>query len=124
MRNVCPKFVQPNGNNNTNKAKGSACVLNIDDARRDPDVVSGTFLINSTYAIVFFDSGANKSFVSTAFKKCLGKETQTSSSPYSFELADRKEARITEAIKGCTINLDKNVLPIDVMPMQLGGFDV
>jgi hypothetical protein len=73
MMKDCPKFVPPNGNNNTNKAKGRAYVLNIDDTRRGPDV-SGMFLINNTYASVLFDSGANKSFVSTVFKKCLSKE--------------------------------------------------
>jgi hypothetical protein len=74
MRKDCPKFAPPTGNNDTNKAKGRAYVLNIDEARKDLDVVSGMFLINSTYANVLFDSGANKRFVSTAFKKCLGKD--------------------------------------------------
>jgi hypothetical protein len=108
MRKDCPKYATPTGNNN-NKAKGRAFVLNIDEARKDPVVVSGTFLVDSTYASVLFDSGENKSFVFITFKKHLSKEAQTLSSPYSVELADGKEARITEIIKGCTINLDGNV---------------
>jgi hypothetical protein len=113
----CPKFAPPNGNNNINKSKGMTYVLNIDDARRDPDVVSGTFLINSTYANVLYDLGANKSFVSTAFRKYLGKEAQPLSNPYSVELIDGREVRINETIKGCTINLDGNVFPLELMPM-------
>jgi hypothetical protein len=113
MRKECPKATTPMGNNNNNKAKDRAFVLNIDEARKDPDVVSGTFLVNSTYASVLFYSRANKSFVSTAFKKHLGREAQTLSSLYSVELVDGKETKITETTKGCTINLDGNVLPID-----------
>jgi hypothetical protein len=43
-----------------------------------------------------FDLGENKSFVSTAFKKFLGKEAQPLSSRYVVELADGKEAGITK----------------------------
>jgi hypothetical protein len=51
-------------------------------------------------------------------------KAQTLSSPYSVELANGKEVRITKTVKGCTINLVGNVLLIARMPMQLGGFNV
>ena len=36
-----------------------------------PDVVTGTFLVNNTYARVLFDSGANRSFISHEFCSLL-----------------------------------------------------
>ena len=37
------------------------------DARKDPNVVTGTFLLNNHYASILFDTGADLSFVSTEF---------------------------------------------------------
>ncbi|KAJ9553882.1 LOW QUALITY PROTEIN: hypothetical protein OSB04_017927 [Centaurea solstitialis] len=45
--------------------------LTAEEAREEPDVVTGTFPVNSVPALVLFDSGASKSFVSYAFCKNL-----------------------------------------------------
>ncbi|GKE81612.1 reverse transcriptase domain-containing protein, partial [Tanacetum coccineum] len=55
-RNQCPK-----ANNN---AHGRAYLLRDKNAHQDPNVVTGTFLLNQYLARVLFDSGADKSFVS------------------------------------------------------------
>jgi hypothetical protein len=39
----------------------------MEEAQKAPDVVLGTFLVNSTTAIVLFDSGASHSIISTAY---------------------------------------------------------
>ena len=41
------------------------------EAREDPNVVTGTFLLNNHYASVLFDTGADKSFVSITFMSLL-----------------------------------------------------
>nr|GFB09740.1 putative reverse transcriptase domain-containing protein [Tanacetum cinerariifolium] len=40
------------------------------NASRDPDsnVITGTFLLNNHYASILFDTGADRSFISTAFR--------------------------------------------------------
>ncbi|GKA11130.1 putative nucleotidyltransferase, ribonuclease H [Tanacetum coccineum] len=43
--------------------------MTMEEARVVPDVVSGTFLVNNLNAQVLFDSGANRSFVSTSFSQ-------------------------------------------------------
>ncbi|XP_021985155.1 uncharacterized protein LOC110881092 [Helianthus annuus] len=46
------------------KAKARSFQLTAAEAKTEPDVVSGTFSINSIPARVLFDTGANKSFIS------------------------------------------------------------
>lgn len=46
-----------------------------EEAVADPAVVTGTFLLNNTYACILFDSGAEKSFVSHNFKHLLNQNS-------------------------------------------------
>jgi predicted aspartyl protease len=39
----------------------------VEEAQEAPDVVIGMFLVNNTYAVVLFDSGASHSFISAAY---------------------------------------------------------
>jgi hypothetical protein len=41
--------------------------VTVDEAQEALDVVLGTFLINSTTAIVLFDSGVSHSFISATY---------------------------------------------------------
>ncbi|GKF36043.1 putative reverse transcriptase domain-containing protein, partial [Tanacetum coccineum] len=49
--------------------KAPAKVYAVGHAGTNPDsnIVTGTFLLNNRYASILFDTGANRSFVSTAF---------------------------------------------------------
>nr|GEZ53375.1 putative reverse transcriptase domain-containing protein [Tanacetum cinerariifolium] len=64
-------------------------VLGIAD-RRNPDanVVMGTFLLNNRCASILFDTGAEKSFVSTAFSSLININPSTLDYSYDVELAD------------------------------------
>jgi hypothetical protein len=43
----------------------------MEEAQEAPDVVIGMFLVNDTSAVVLFDSGASRSFISAAYvRKC------------------------------------------------------
>ncbi|KAI3746035.1 hypothetical protein L6452_08451 [Arctium lappa] len=53
------------------KAQGRAFQMTKEETMETAEVVSGTFLLNSTPARVLFDSGANFSFVSDVFCKSL-----------------------------------------------------
>jgi hypothetical protein len=49
-----------------NYARGRVNHVVVDEAQEAPDIVLGTFLINVTFAVVLFDSGASHSFISAA----------------------------------------------------------
>ncbi|GKE56309.1 reverse transcriptase domain-containing protein, partial [Tanacetum coccineum] len=70
FKRECPKL--KNNNNRGNQVRGGnapAKVYAVGHAGTNPDsnVVMGTFLLNNRYASVLFDTGANRSFVSSAF---------------------------------------------------------
>ncbi|GKB81543.1 putative reverse transcriptase domain-containing protein [Tanacetum coccineum] len=54
----------------------------------DSNVVMGTFLLNNRYASILFDTGADRSFVSTAFSSQIDITPSTLDHYYDVELAD------------------------------------
>ncbi|GJW98364.1 reverse transcriptase domain-containing protein [Tanacetum coccineum] len=70
FKRECPKL--KNNNNRGNLAgnvNAPAKVYAVGHAGTNPDsnIVTGTFLLNNRYASILFDTGADRSFVSTAF---------------------------------------------------------
>nr|GEY74463.1 putative reverse transcriptase domain-containing protein [Tanacetum cinerariifolium] len=64
------------------------------DAQQDPEVVTGTFLLNNRYATALFDSGADKSFVSTNFSTLIDIEPVELDTSYEVNLADEKAVKL------------------------------
>ncbi|GKD70213.1 reverse transcriptase domain-containing protein [Tanacetum coccineum] len=93
-------------------------------AVKDNNVVNRTFLINNVYASVLFDTGADRSFVSYAFSKYIDIHPTTLNTNYSVELADRKSLTTNTILRGCTLNLQNHLFKIDLLPIELGSFDV
>nr|GEU85817.1 hypothetical protein [Tanacetum cinerariifolium] len=62
------------------------------NASRDPDpnVITGTFLLNNRYASILFDTGADRSFISTAFSSLIDIVPTPLGSNYDVELTDGK----------------------------------
>ncbi|GJY74148.1 putative reverse transcriptase domain-containing protein, partial [Tanacetum coccineum] len=60
-----------NNRNNGNQTRGRAYNVNVNEASRDPKVVTGTFSLNNSFATVLFDFGADFSFISTEFVSLL-----------------------------------------------------
>ncbi|GKF07354.1 putative reverse transcriptase domain-containing protein, partial [Tanacetum coccineum] len=83
-----------------------------------------TFLLNNRYASILFDTVANRSFVSTAFSSLIDITPTTLDYYYDVELADGKIIGINAIIRGCTLNLLNHPFNIDLMPIELGSFDV
>ncbi|GJX63964.1 putative reverse transcriptase domain-containing protein [Tanacetum coccineum] len=70
FKRECPKI--KNNNNRSNQAgnvNAPMKVYAVGHARTNPDsnVMTGTFLLNNRYASILFDTGVDRSFVSTAF---------------------------------------------------------
>ncbi|GJT20653.1 putative reverse transcriptase domain-containing protein [Tanacetum coccineum] len=57
LKNKCPKV----GNQHNEGARARTYVV-VENRQQNPNVVTGTFLLNDHYACILFDSGAEKSF--------------------------------------------------------------
>ncbi|KAJ9552277.1 hypothetical protein OSB04_016322 [Centaurea solstitialis] len=64
--------------------------LTANEAKAKPDVVTGFFLVNSMPALVLFDTGASKSFVSWSFCKDFMNVKSKLGSPLEVEIADEE----------------------------------
>ncbi|KAI3682772.1 hypothetical protein L1987_83010 [Smallanthus sonchifolius] len=120
FRKDCPKLK----NRNDNQARGRAFVMEAGDARQDPNIVTGTFPINNHYASILFDTGADLSFVSNDFKSLLDIKPSKLDQKYTIELANGKLINTEEVIQGCTLCLKNHTFSIDLLPVDLGSFDV
>ncbi|GKD04180.1 putative reverse transcriptase domain-containing protein, partial [Tanacetum coccineum] len=112
FRKDCPKLRYQNrgnktGNKNGNKtgnqtrgneATSKAYAIGIGGANPDSNVVTGTFLLNNCYALVLFDSGADRSFVLSTISALLNVAPSTLDTSHLFD--------------------------VDLMPVELGSFDV
>ncbi|GJY84503.1 putative reverse transcriptase domain-containing protein [Tanacetum coccineum] len=121
----------PKGNNqaSTNtqggrRAPGKVYSLCAEAVVEDNNVVNGTFLINNVYALVLFNTGAYRSFVSYVFSKYIDIPPTTLDINYSVELADGKSLTINTILRGCTLNLQNHLFKIDLLLIELGSFDV
>nr|GFA00296.1 putative reverse transcriptase domain-containing protein [Tanacetum cinerariifolium] len=126
---ILPVTVGLKNNNNHGNQGGRnnalAKVYAVGRAGIDPDVnvVMGTFLLNNRYASVLFDTGADKSFVSTTFSTQISIAPSTLDHCYDVELADGRIIGLNTILKGCTLNLLNHPFNIDLMPVELGSFD-
>ncbi|GJS77742.1 reverse transcriptase domain-containing protein [Tanacetum coccineum] len=122
----CPKL--KNNNNQGNQGgrnNAPAKVYAVGRAGTDPDsnVMTGTFLLNNRYASVLFDTGADRSFVSTAFSSQIDIAPSTLDHYYDVELADGRIIGLNTILRGCTLNLLNHPFNINLMPVELGSFD-
>nr|KAJ0192365.1 hypothetical protein LSAT_V11C800454700 [Lactuca sativa] len=136
IKSECP---QGKGNNNqgritdnrsmdkkadTGRPKARAFRMTAQEAQETPDVVTGTFLVNSIHARVLFDSGANRSFVSSTFCKNLGRNAKTLEHALEIETADDHWVVVREEYDDCSIEIEGSVLPLKLLPIALGDFDI
>nr|GFB17424.1 putative reverse transcriptase domain-containing protein [Tanacetum cinerariifolium] len=69
-------------------ANGRTYLLRDKNAHQDPNVVTGTFLLNPHPARTLFDSRADRSFVSISFDSMLNIPSITLDTTYNIEMAD------------------------------------
>ncbi|GKB55336.1 reverse transcriptase domain-containing protein [Tanacetum coccineum] len=110
--------------NGVGEARGKAYVLGGGDTNPDSNVIKGTFLLNNHYATMIFDSGSDISFVSTTFSTLLDVTPDTLDVSYAVELADVRIYETNTVLRGCMLGLLGHPFNIDLMPVELGSFDV
>ncbi|GJZ97600.1 putative reverse transcriptase domain-containing protein [Tanacetum coccineum] len=121
----------PRGNNQAStsnqggsKALGKVYHLCAEAAVQDNNVVNDTFLINNVYASLLFDTGTDRSFVSSTFSKYINITPTTLDTNYDVELADGKSLTANTILRGCTLNLQNHLFSIDLLLIELGSFYV
>ncbi|GJZ68421.1 putative reverse transcriptase domain-containing protein [Tanacetum coccineum] len=126
--NECPKLKNQNYGNKvgkkTEEARGKVYALGGGEANPDSNIVTSTFLLNNHYASMLFDSGADQSFVLTTLSTLLDITPDTLDVSYAVELADKRISETNTVLRGCTLGLLGHLFNIDLMPIELGSFDV
>nr|GEX99069.1 putative reverse transcriptase domain-containing protein [Tanacetum cinerariifolium] len=67
---------------------------------------------------------SDKSFVNTSFSHLIDIDSVRLDTSYEVELADGRVASTNIVLKGCTINLVGHLFKTDLVPVELGTFDV
>nr|GEU64498.1 retrotransposon protein, putative, Ty3-gypsy subclass [Tanacetum cinerariifolium] len=124
----CPKL-KNNDRGNVNAQGWVYAIKNAEkkgNASRDLDsnVVTDTFLLNNRYASILFDIGVDRSFISTAFSSLIDIVPTLLGNSYDVKLADGKIVEVNTIMRGCTLNFLNHPFNIDLMPVELGSFDV
>ncbi|GJW96928.1 putative reverse transcriptase domain-containing protein [Tanacetum coccineum] len=122
----CLKLKNGNCGNQCGNGNAPAKVYVVGNAGTNPDsnVVTSMFLLNDRYTSILFDTGADRSFVSTTFSSLIDITPTTLDHYYDVELADEKIIGINTIIRGCTLNFLDHPFNINLMAVELGIFDV
>ncbi|GJU02588.1 reverse transcriptase domain-containing protein [Tanacetum coccineum] len=122
FRNNCPQWKNKNqGNGN---AVARAYAVGVAGQNPDNNVVTGTFLLNNRCASILFDTGADRSFVSTQFSALINIAPTTLDHGYNVELADGRIIWVNTVLLGCTLNFLNHPFHVDLMPVEMGTYDV
>ncbi|GKE35248.1 putative reverse transcriptase domain-containing protein [Tanacetum coccineum] len=113
----------------TEEPKGQipmALIAMIGVAGQNPNnnIVTGTFVLNNHCASILFDTGADRSFVSTIFSTLIDIIHTTLDHGYDVELANGRITGVNTVLQGCTVNFLNHPFHIDLMPVEMGSFNV
>ncbi|GJT25083.1 putative reverse transcriptase domain-containing protein [Tanacetum coccineum] len=119
-RNRCPKKVKQE---EVGEVRARAYAIK-DAEPKGSNVVTGTFLVNNRYASILFYSGSDRSFMNTRSSLLLDIKPIKMEDSYEVELANGRIVSTNTVLKGCTLSLVNHIFEIDLMPIELGTFDV
>ncbi|GJU10441.1 putative reverse transcriptase domain-containing protein [Tanacetum coccineum] len=124
FRRNCPKLKKNDRGNQARNDKAPAKVYVVGNAGANPDnAIAGTFLLNNRYAYILFDTGADRSFVSTTFSSQIDITPSILDHYYDVKLADGRIIGLNTILSGCTLNFLNHPFNINLMPVELGSFD-
>ncbi|KAI3773910.1 hypothetical protein L1987_48449 [Smallanthus sonchifolius] len=106
------------------KARTRAYALTEEEARGNPDDVSGTFLVNDEHVAILFDSGAGKSFISNASSRKLDCTINIIVKTFSVQTAVGKNSEVFQVTGDCIIEIEGHKFPSRLFLFTLGGFDI
>nr|GEU34077.1 putative reverse transcriptase domain-containing protein [Tanacetum cinerariifolium] len=122
----CPKLQNGNQGNRNRNGNVVAKAYAVRTVRTNPNsnVVTGSFLLNNRYASILYDNGVDRSFISTTFSSLIDIIPTTLDHGYDVELADSRIIWVNTLIQGCTLNFLNHPFNIDLMPVEMGSFNV
>ncbi|GJX14772.1 putative reverse transcriptase domain-containing protein [Tanacetum coccineum] len=92
----CPKLKNNKNRGNqvgNDRAPAKVYVVGCVGTNPNSNIMTGTFLLNNRYASILFDTGADRSFVSTTFSSQIDITPSTLDHYYDVELADGRLAK-------------------------------
>ncbi|KAI3822293.1 hypothetical protein L1987_09882 [Smallanthus sonchifolius] len=101
-----------------------AYALTEEETKGNPDVVSGTFLVNDEHAAILFDSGASKSFISNDFTRKLNCTITNLVTAFSVETVVGRNVVVIRMTDDCMIKIEGHKFPSRLYLLTLGGFDL
>nr|GEY70921.1 reverse transcriptase domain-containing protein [Tanacetum cinerariifolium] len=102
----------------------SAITITPGNVHPSVETTRGMFLLNNRFALILFDTSADRSFVSTAFSALLNIALTALDNRYDVKLADGKIIGANTILRCCTLDFLNHPFNIDLMPVPLGSFDV
>ncbi|GJS30992.1 putative reverse transcriptase domain-containing protein [Tanacetum coccineum] len=132
LMNVCLRFNRaPNNNNNNNNAgnqraptRDRVLMIGAEETRQNPNLMTGTFILNGHYVSVLFDTGADRSFVSLDFRPLLDQKSDCLKDSCTIEYANGHEYEAKEILLDYKLNLTDKLFDIDLILIELKSFDV
>ncbi|GKD70904.1 putative reverse transcriptase domain-containing protein [Tanacetum coccineum] len=126
FKSNCPKLKNKNQGNRPGNGNVVARAYVVGTSKTNPNsnVVTDMFLLNNRYALILFDTGADRSFVSTTFSFLIDIVPTTLVHSYDVELADGRIIWVNILIRGCTLNFLNHPFNIDLMLVEMGSFDI
>ncbi|GJY43233.1 putative reverse transcriptase domain-containing protein [Tanacetum coccineum] len=121
--NKCRLHHEGNKNGN-NEAKTKSYAIRGRGDNPDSNVITGMFLLNNHYASMLFDSDVDRSFVSNALSALFDVIPSTLDTSYVVKLANGRIYETNMILKGCTLGSLGYPFNIDLVPVELGSFDV
>nr|GEZ26479.1 hypothetical protein [Tanacetum cinerariifolium] len=116
-KSECPRLKNGNQGSRVRNGNAVARAYAVGTARTNPNsnVVTGTLLLNNRYASVLFDTGADRSFLSTAFSSLVDIIPTILDHGYDVELADAEDKSNEKRLEDIPIVQDfPKVFPEDL----------
>ncbi|KAJ9547558.1 hypothetical protein OSB04_020101 [Centaurea solstitialis] len=98
--------------------------ITAEEARDEPDVITGIFLVNSQPARILFDSGATNSFVSHDFVRYMKSVPFMLPIPFTVNTSNGVTLVADRVFRNCSLVLDNHDFLVDLIPIDIRGFDV
>ena len=106
------------------KIRGRAFQMTVEKAKAEPDVMTGIFPVNSLPALILFDIGATKSFVSLFFCKGFSLVKGRLDEPLEVEIGDEKSRLVSDVYRGNVIEIETVRFSIDLIPIVMKEINV
>ncbi|KAJ9553825.1 hypothetical protein OSB04_017870 [Centaurea solstitialis] len=104
-------------------ARSRAFRMTAEEAEEAPEVVTGTFLVNSIRAKVLFDTGSDYSYATPELLKQCCVNLEPLDHPYEADTANGR-VWVRKFAKGCTVELEGCLVPVVLRLIPMESLDV